>query len=168
MYWKIKMKKYGLSILALCISLGVFSCYTFSGTTLPGHLKTITINPVINQTLDPILAENLTQELIKGFQSRSSLRQVNSGGHSELTVTLTSFTRSPYTTSGAAVTNYQINLAATVKFYDHVKGQMIYEENKLPGFAIFDINAGETEAQGNAKAVSEMVKIILDNTVSGW
>lgn len=157
-----------LMIATFFLALMFSGCYTFSGTTLPGHLKTIKINPVINQTLDPILAENLTQELVRGFQSRSSLRQVNTDGHSELTVTLTSFTRSPYTTSGAAVTAYQLNLVAAVKFYDHVKGQMIYEEPKLPGYAIFDINRGETESQGLSKAVSEMVNLILDKTVSGW
>jgi len=55
-------------------------CYSFSGTTLPPHLRTLRIHPVENQTLEASLGDKITQGLSDGFRSRSNLRPVNEGG----------------------------------------------------------------------------------------
>ena len=150
------------------IVLWLTGCYTFTGSTLPGHLKTIRVFPVEDKTLNPELAEQLTQALIDGFQGKSSLRIVADAGHSELMVKLKSYSHTAYNTSGASVLDYQINLGVEVQFYDKVKGKVLYQEQNLPGFATYSIQNGETETQGQRKAVEAVVNLILDNTVSGW
>lgn len=158
-----------LYCLALAIiSFAFFSCYTFSGTTLPTHLKTIHILPVQNKTLDPILTEKLTQAVISGLQKRSNLRIVNEEGHAELSITLLSASRSPYNTSGSDVTAYQISMQAEVYFVDKVKADTLYSETKLPAYGVYRIDAGETETTGQQKAIDELVQLILDNTLAGW
>lgn len=143
-------------------------CYTFSGTTLPGHLKTIQINPAINQTLDPALAERLTQAVIRGFENRSSLRAVNENGHCELKLVLSTYSHTPYNTSGSDVTDYRIDLSVAVQFYDHIKDKILFEEKSLPGFATYSIVKAQTELDGQKLAIDNIVELILDNTISGW
>jgi PBP1b-binding outer membrane lipoprotein LpoB len=82
------------TIFFLMLILG--GCYTFTGTTLPPHLKTVQVDPVINQTLDPVLAEKLTQAIINGFQSRSTLRIVNENGHCRFTAVLKKYSHEVY------------------------------------------------------------------------
>jgi len=152
----------------LLFGLILTGCYTFTGTTLPAHLKTIQVEPVINETEDPVLAEKLTQAIINGFQLKSSLRAVNENGHCQFTATLKNYSHEPYNTSGSKVTEYRIDMTVHVKFYDNVKNKMIFEEASLPGFGTYSVERNETETNGQQKAIESIVEIILDNTISGW
>ncbi len=143
-------------------------CYTFTGTTLPGHLKTIQVEPVVNQTLDPILAERLTRALIDGFQGRSALRAVNQNGHCLLVTTLKTYTHEIYNTSGQDVIDYRIDISASVRFVDVVKNKVLFEEENLPGFGTYSIRDNQTESTGQQAAIENLVDLILDNTISGW
>ena len=150
----------------LCLMLS--GCYTFTGTTLPSHLKTIRVKQVINKTLDPLLAEKLTQSIIDGFQSKSTLRAVNEQGHCELFTVLKSYSHEPYNTSGLDVVDYQINMVVSVQFMDKVKDKLIFEEENLPGFGTYSISKGQTENDGQKMAMNNIVDLIIDNTISGW
>ncbi len=143
-------------------------CYTFSGTTLPAHLKTVLIQPAENQTLEPVLADDLTKALMEGFRVRSNLRQLNAGGDCELNVTLKQYSHRALSLSQDLVTSYRIDLILSVKFMDKVKNQILYEETNLPSYAQYSPQAGETETLGKQRAVESAVKVILDNTVAGW
>ncbi|MFC1584699.1 LptE family protein [Fibrobacterota bacterium] len=155
-------------LLWITTTLLLTGCYTFTGTTLPSHLKTIHVEPVINQTLDPVLAEKLTKAIIDGFRSKSSLRAVNKNAHCQLTAILKSYSHDVHNTSGADVTEYRIDISVQVRFHDNVKNETIFEEENLPGFATYAVKKGETEASGQQLAIDNIVEIILDNTISGW
>ncbi|MBF0430668.1 MAG: hypothetical protein HQK83_05285 [Fibrobacteria bacterium] len=162
------MRYYRMSVGILVGLFVLCSCYTFTGTTLPSHLKTIRVDPVVNQTLDPILAEKLTQAIINGFQLKSNLRPVNDGGHCKLITTLKKYTHEVYNTSGSDVIDYRIDLVAHVQFVDLKKDKVLFEEENLPGFGVYSVEKGETEMQGQQAAIENLVSIILDNTISGW
>lgn len=152
--------------LAACLTLG--GCYSFSGTTLPGHLRTVRIDPVANRTLESALADRITQGLEEGFRSRSNLRKVNEGGDAELICVLTDYSHRPQTTSGATVTSYRVDLLVSVRFVDRVKGDTLYMDDHVPGYGLYAVDKGETEETGKRQAVESLVKVILDNSVSGW
>jgi hypothetical protein len=154
-----------LSILAACLLAG---CYSFSGTTLPPHLKTVRIDPVINKTLESSLADQITQGLEEGFRSRSNLRKVNDGGDAELITVLTDYSHRPQSTSGATVTSYRVDMLVSVRFVDRVKGDTLYKDDRVPGFGQYSVEKGETEETGKRMAVDNLVKVVLDNSVSGW
>ncbi|MEO6098039.1 MAG: hypothetical protein ABIW76_21195, partial [Fibrobacteria bacterium] len=86
-------------LLAVALLFFAAGCYSFSGTTLPTHLKTVRIDPVGNRTLESALADRITQGLEEGFRSRSNLRKVNEGGDAELICILTDYSHRPQTTS---------------------------------------------------------------------
>jgi hypothetical protein len=152
--------------LAACLALG--GCYSFSGTTLPSHLRTVRIDPVANRTLESALADRITQGLEEGFRSRSNLRKVNEGGDAELICVLTDYSHRPQTTSGATVTSYRVDILVSVRFVDRVKGDTLYKDDNVPGYGLYAVDKGETEETGKRQAVESLIKVVLDNSVSGW
>ena len=152
---------------ALCAAL-LAGCYSFSGTTLPTHLRTIHIHPVANRTLEPDLAERVRRGLEEGFRLRSNLRRVNEGGDAELVCTLTDYSHRPQNTAGDRVTSYRVDMLVSVLFVDRVKGDTLYKDDRVPGFGQYSIEQGETEATGQRQALDNLVKVVLDNTVSAW
>ena len=143
-------------------------CYSFSGTTLPGHLRTIRILPVANRTLEPQITDRVTRGLEEGFRSRTNLRRVNEGGDAELVCALTDYSHRPQTTSGDRVTSYRVDMLLSVILVDKVKGDTLYRDDRVPGFGQYSIEQGQTEETGQRLAVESLVKVVLDNTVSGW
>jgi hypothetical protein len=158
---------HALSLIAAAASLCA-GCYSFSGTTLPKHLRTVRIDPVANKTLESALADQITQGLEEGFRGRSNLRKVNEGGDAELVCTLTEYSHRPLTTSGATVTSYRVDMLVSVLFVDRVKGDTLYKDEHVPGYGTYAVDKGETEETGKRLAVESMVKVVLDNSVSGW
>ncbi len=146
----------------------LIGCYSFSGTTLPQHLRTIHIAPVVNKTLESALADKITAGLEEGFRSRSNLRKVNENGDAELICELIAYSHRPQSTSGATVTSYRVDILAKVRFIDRVKSDTLYKDDQVPGFAQYAVDKGETEEFGQKLAVESLVKVVLDQTVSGW
>ncbi|MDB5051660.1 MAG: hypothetical protein JWO30_4731 [Fibrobacteres bacterium] len=162
------MRPLRLLSLPAAAALLAAGCYSFSGTTLPAHLRTVRIDPVENKTLESALADQITQGLEEGFRSRSNLRKVNEGGDAELRCVLTDYSHRPQTTSGATVTSYRVDLLVSVLFIDRVKGDTLYKDDHVPGYGTYAVDKGETEETGKRLAVESLVKVVLDNSVSGW
>ena len=160
--------KIQIKLVLILSSIFLTGCYTFTESTLPTHLKTININPVVDQTLNPAFAEDLTRGIINGFESSSSLRHVNQNPHCEIRTVLKSYTHEAYNTSGSDVTEYRIELVLEVVFYDRVKNKILFKEENIPGFGTYSILKGETESNGQSATIKNIVDIILSNTVSGW
>lgn len=146
----------------------IIGCYSFSGTTLPSHLRTIRILPVANRTLEPDLADRVTRGLEDGFRRRSNLRRVNENGDAELVCTLTDYSHRPLTTAGDRVTTYRVDMMISVVFVDRVKDDTLFKDDRVPGFGQYSIEKGETEDTGQRLALENLVKVVLDNTVSAW
>jgi len=159
-------------VLGICgvafVSLILVGCYTFSGTTLPAHLRTLRIKPIENKTLESSLPDRIAQGLEEGFRQRTSLRRVNEGGDAELVSVLKSYSHRPQSVSGDKVTSYRVDILMGVVFLDRVKGDTIYKDDQVQGYGAYQIEIGQTEETGQKLAVENLVKVVLDHTVSGW
>jgi hypothetical protein len=155
-------------ILAALAALVVTGCYSFSGSTLPSHLRTIQIHPVENRTLEPALPDRITRGLQEGFRSRSNLRQVNANGNAELYGTVLQYSHTPQSTAGSNVTTWRVDILFRAVFVDNVRGDTLYSDAQIPGYGFYTPDKGETEETGRARAVENLVTIILDNTVLAW
>lgn len=153
---------------ALCLSLALFACYSFSGSTLPPHLRTLRIHPVENRTLDPSLPDRIFRDLQSGFRSRSNLRTVNGGADAELYGTLLQYSHQPQSTSGSDVTTWRVDILFRAVFIDRVRGDTLYADDRIPGYGFYTPDNGETEETGRTRAVESLVKVVLDNTVLAW
>ncbi|KMQ51764.1 hypothetical protein CHISP_1260 [Chitinispirillum alkaliphilum] len=167
------MKRKISLITALFLSTLIIGCgvYSFSGSTLPGHLKSVNIPLFANSTLEPGIAEILTQELDRDILRSNLLRIVNDNGDATITGTITSYSNRPYTYTSPEerqvdVEQYRVVISADVKFYDNIRQQALFE-GVVNGEGVYDFSK-ETEELGKQRAIEEMVEKIMQNSVQSW
>jgi hypothetical protein len=161
-----------MRLLALIAAAGfpllLSGCYSFSGNTLPSHLRTLRVHPVENRTLQASLPDRIFLGLQDGFRSRSSLRPVNTSADAELFGTLLQYSHQPQSTAGSSVTTWRVDILFKAVFVDRVRGDTLYADANIPGYGFYTPDAGETEEIGRTRAIESLVKVVLDNTVLAW
>lgn len=161
-----------LSLLTLVVLSSIAGCiYSFSGSTLPSHLKTVEIPLFSNRSLEPNVADEVTQELSKELLGNNLLKVVQKNGDAEITGNVASYINTPYTfgaseTRQVNVTQYVVRITADVEFMDRKKDEAIYK-GTVSGEGIYDLQK-ENEQAGKAKAIKELVQRIMQNSVQGW
>lgn len=167
------MKKITCKIIAMVIIGTLTSCgvYTFSGSTLASHLKTVDIPLFVNQSLKPGVAEEITQKLNRDVLSSNLLRIVAENGDATISGVVTAYSNTPYTFGVAEqkqvdVQQYVVRIVADVDFYDNKKNESLYK-GSVTGEGIYDF-ATQTEEHGTQIAVDDLVKKILQSSVQSW
>ena len=159
-----------LAVSATIIFIGAFaSCYTFSGSTLPPHLKTVEIPVFGNTTLEPGIDNDVTTELSSEIM-KSQLRPANQDADATISGKVTSYSNRPHTFgAGGAEVNveqYIVQISAEVEFYDNVSARSIYK-GTVSGEGTYDFQ-NESEQIGRDKAVKNLVEKIIQNSVQMW
>ncbi len=159
-------------ITILCLLPLLFaSCkiYTFSGSTLPAHIKTVMIPVFTNKTLEPGIDDDVTTELSKEVL-KSQLRPANSDADATINGSVTRYVNRPHTFgAGGAEVNveqYIVQISAEVEFFDNRKDESIYK-GTVSGEGIY-LFESEDEAIGREKAVKNLVEKIMQNSVQMW
>jgi len=167
-----KLHKLFIMTAMLCmIPLLLASCkiYTFSGSTLPSHIKTVMIPVFINKTLEPGIDDDITTELSKEVL-KSQLRPANSDADATISGAVTRYVNRPHTfgAGGAEVSveQYIVQVSAEVEFFDNKKNESIYK-GTVSGEGIY-LFESEDEAIGRDKAVKNLVEKIMQNSVQMW
>jgi hypothetical protein len=172
-----RLKNWRHLILVLLFSTGLLlnfnSCsYSFTGASVPQHLKTIAI-PVTEDRSPaaiPGVRELLTDELIQKFIDDNSLQVTEqTTANAILECTIVSVTDIPSIVSaGEEITSRRLTINVKVLYKDLVKRTTIFDENftnygdYVPGGSINDRQpAIET-------AVDKISEDILLAVVSGW
>ncbi len=160
-------------LLFFLVAVSLQGCYSFTGGSIPAHLKTIAI-PVFDDRSGAGIAQlrsEHTKALVDKIESQSPLRFTPSMASADalLEGTITSFSDVPGQLSGTterALTN-RITLVVQVTMTDHVKKTPLFTQSFV-GFA--DYYAGNYVAQQQAIAVAlgQINEAIFDRIVSGW
>ena len=156
----------------LTLALLFCNCiYTLSGSSLPSHLKTVEVPLFANQSLEPNIADEITQKISQEIVSGNLLKVVESNGNAVLSGTVTSYTNEPYTYGASAtrqvdVQQYIVRIVADIEFLDIKKDEPIYK-GEVTGEGIYDLSK-QTEQDGKQAAIKEMVQRIMANSVQGW
>ena len=162
-------------LLLLLLWCELCSCgfYTFSGSTLPSHLKTVDIPLFANQSLMPGVAEEVTDALTKRILSMNLLRITSVAGRGDATIRgrVVDYSNTPrtYGTSGArqvTVSEYVVHITVDVEFTDNKSSSFLYK-GKIMGEGIYDF-ATQNEALGRANAEKDVVDQILQHSVQSW
>ncbi|HLV32381.1 MAG TPA: LptE family protein [Chitinispirillaceae bacterium] len=158
----------GVFVLFLFNGCGI---YTFSGSTLPSYLKTVDIPLFINESMEPDVADEITQLFNQQMLSYNMLRIVSERGDATITGTVTSYSNTPYTFGASAakqvdVEQYMVSITANVQFIDNQKSKPLFE-GSVTGEGIYDFKT-ETEETGRTKAVNDLVQRALQNTIQSW
>lgn len=179
-YFGIKTMKFWvlhrLIILILFVSLALinFGCgaYSFTGSSVPSHLKTIYIPVAQDKSVAAIpgLRELLTDDLIQRFIQDNSL-QVSNATNADATLdcVITSVTDIPSIVSaGEQINARKLTINVKVVYKDLVVKKTIFDQNfssfgeYVPGQAV-----NERE-EAIAVAVGHISEDILLAVVSGW
>lgn len=147
------------------------SCYSFTASTLPSHIKTVNIHEVEDKTLDPVLANDIHTAVVEMFKKNAGgVRLVNDEASADFEITLLSYSNKPENfNSNSDVETYRVTIRVSVKFYDNVKDRIIYENKSLSADGTYDVAANETEDRhGQKRAIEKLQDLIISNALAKW
>jgi hypothetical protein len=162
----------GLFIIAGLVNFTSCCSYSFTGASVPSHLKTISI-PVADDRSGagvPGLRELFTTMLTQKFIDDNTLRvsdRVNA--NASLDCTISSYSDAPAVVSGGNnVTTRRITIGIQVIYKDLVKRKNIFEQT-FSNYGDYTGNGGLTEKNAAINiAVDKITEDILLAAVSGW
>jgi len=159
----------GLCIVA-CLLAGC--AYSFTGASVPPHLKTVAIPLVDDQSGlgEPGLREKFTTELIQLFTADNSL-EVSDRGTSDsiLEGTVLSVSDAPaVVTQGEQVTRRRVTVTVRFAFQDMKQRKKLWDKN-FSNWGDYDSGGGLSQRQaGLQEALKKITEDVLLETVSGW
>lgn len=150
--------------------------YSFSGSSLPGHLKTIAIPVFENQSLDPTIAEEVTRGLLEQFLEDNRLKVVREArADCVLEGKVTGYQRRVYSyTSAQEPQEYIVVIELAVALKDRVKSQDIWRQDDLRVTATYAAVAGaqvgqsDSETDARALAIRQLGQEILGKSLEQW
>lgn len=165
------MKIVGFVVSAILITFYGCGIYTFNGSSLPADLKTVDIPLFLNKSMEPNVADEITQELNKQVLSGNLLRIVSKRGDATISGTVTFYENKAYAFSTTEVRQvdvdqYKVTINADVEFYDNKKNKELYK-GTIVGEGIYNFKT-ETEIVGRQMAEKDVVKRVLENSVQSW
>jgi len=169
----IKQSEMGLIVLVLIMAVtATIGCYSFSGSSVPPHLKTIAIPLFDDQSGfgEPGLGEKFTNRLTERFRDDNSLELADkSKSDSILEGTIVSVRDEPaVVVQGETVTKRRITISIKATFQDMKLHKKVWEK-QLSNTGDYDISSGPAERQsGLDAAIEKLTDDLLRQTVSGW
>lgn len=143
--------------------------YSFSGSSIPSHMKTIEIPLFENASYKQLVAENITDKVIDLAQ-KERLKLVSSNGDAILEGKLLSYDNRADDYSGnrsnLQVKSYAVTMTVEVSFKDKVKDKVLYT-GTVTAKGIYDFDS-ESEEVGIRRAVDEIAQKIMNNSLPGW
>jgi len=162
--------------LACVLALGLVGCpYSFTGASVPAHLKTIAIPLADDQSGfgEPGLREQLTTALTNLFISDNSLEVADrSTADAILEGTIVSVSDAPSVVQQGAqqeqVSKRRITVTAKYVFQDMKLRHTVWDKN-FSEWGDYDSGGGASQRQsGLAEAIRKVSEDVLLETVSGW
>lgn len=160
----------------ICLSVALTSCYSFTGGSIPAHLKTLSI-PLADDTSgfgNAQLRESLTQQLVQAFRRENAFSLVQERSDAVLEVSITNISENTATVQQStaqqseAERDKQVIVSVKVVYQDLVKQKQIWEKQFAPP-QTYAIAAG---LQGRDAAIERALKQIANDVllavVSGW
>ena len=171
-----KANKTFLFILFLFLITIDFRCgyYSFSGSSLPPHIRTVAVPMFDNKTSEFGVREDLTDAIIYEFTQDNSLKVTDRrSADSMVSGTIVNIREQAgaYSTD-EKVSEIRVYVTVQSKFEDLKKHKVIWEESITQwGTYNPDNPPGDEEStrqDGIAEAIEKIVADIFNKTVSGW
>jgi hypothetical protein len=146
--------------------------YSFTGSSVPPHLRTVVITLFDDQTgsAEPTLREEFTNRLIERFRQDNSLEVTDlPAADCALEGAVSSFTDQPtIVTAGETVQKARITLGVRALFRDQKLKKTVFEKT-FTAWGEYDIGADPAaRASALTTALDKVTEDILLETVSGW
>lgn len=167
-------KLHFLCLSCIFIAFILSGCYSFTGGTIPPHLKTLNIGNVSDNSGygNPLYKETLTTLLIDKFRRDNSFTLVEYGGDAKLSITINSIAESVMTVEagnrGEIENERKITVSCNVEYFDAVNKKVIWNKS-FSNYNVYRLTDAQT-GRDNAvsKALEQTGEDILMAVVSGW
>ncbi|MBD3420843.1 MAG: hypothetical protein GF398_12055 [Chitinivibrionales bacterium] len=145
--------------------------YSFTDSNIPPHLKSISIPLFVNESLQPGVAEEITESLIEKVTGISSLRFVGGSGDATISGKVTGYSNDPHTYGSSGVRQvdvrqYAVHITIYAEFRDNIKEEQLFK-GRIVGEGIYNFQ-NETEASGRRTAINDAVEQLMQNSLQGW
>jgi len=160
-----------LTILSLiCISLFA-GCYSFTGGSVPDHLKTISLTAVQDNSGfgNPRFRDVLTRRLLDKFRNDNTLVLVESNGDAQLQSTIIRINDDVVSVSpGEVERERRITVSVEAEYTDYVKRKQVWKRT-FSNFQVYLISQGQqAREEAVIAALQQIGEDILLAVVSGW
>jgi hypothetical protein len=145
--------------------------YSFHGSSMPSHIKTIAVVPFRNRTLEPGVETQLTNAVVDVFADDSRIRLGNPGdANAVVEGEVVGYDHGLGNETQAQEYRVTIRLSVVVK--DRVKGKDLWKEPAMVAQEAYHLlGTGEgprNEREARDAAVAKLVEDILSNTLEDW
>jgi hypothetical protein len=166
-----------LSSLLLAVAVGLLpaasGCYSFS-TSLPGHIETVMVPVMENETLRPEVSEDLVTALTGRFVRDNQLQVVQRNADAVLEGTVTGYEDRVFGfNANQQAEEYVVVVTVRLTFRDRVKNRELWSEEAIRGVGNYfvgssDPNQASTAAEALVVALQQIVDITMARTFEGW
>jgi len=170
-----KAAGHAIALLGLAWSLSVLAAgcrYSFTGGSVPPHLKTIAIPIIQDQSGfgDPRLKDQLTDQLVSLFRGDNTLQLADrANADAVLDAVVTRVSDDPLVVNpGELVSERRITVAVHVTLTDQKQRRKMWEKD-FNQWGDYPSGGGPTQRDaGIQEAVKKLTEDILNETVAGW
>jgi len=168
------MRKKNVISLMLFLFIGC-GYYSVSGS-LPGHIKTAAVPLFENETTETGLVEEVTNAVEDAIRSNGAMKIVGEFQADAMVngTIIDVIDEADVYSKDEVASQFRIRILAHVTFFDRVKNRVIWEEERMEGWARYNTSGtseGEesvSREEGIEKALDMLAKEIIDKTVAGW
>lgn len=160
--------------LFLSLMLCLQGCYSFTGATLPPHIKTVAVPPFDEQSGAGVaqLGAEFTEKLIDAIEAQSSLNIESDIGRADALVegAIVSFSDEPSqigSETERAITN-RITIVVRATFTDRIQNKAFFTRTSFNGFDDYNIGDFAAKEQAIETAVDQIVDDLFNRMISNW
>ncbi len=158
------------TIIIIFFSTLFIGCYSFQGSSLPSHIKSIAVPLFKDQSGfgEPSVREDMTSELINLFIKESNLEiEDKTTANAMLECSIVSVNVNPSVVSpGEQVTSQRVTVNVRVIYTDFVLQKKVWERD-FSQWGDYEQNS-ETRNDGITRAIKKITEDIFTETISNW
>jgi hypothetical protein len=166
--------KQGVMLFPILCHLVLLACgvYSFSGSGLPSHIKTVAVPLFGNQTAEYGIKEKLTDEILNSLVEDGKLKVAGrDDADSIINGAVVDYKNVAYTYDKSEnVQEYIVRIYVDVSYEDAKERKVIWEQKRMEGWGTYDVQTEppEDEEMGRERAIAKLAEDIVNQTVAGW
>jgi len=155
----------------IILALFLTGCYSFTGSSIPEHIKTIYISSIRDNSGygNPNYREMLTKNIIDKFRRDNSLELVEGVSDSRLNIVITNISDETSTVkAGELEKERKMTVVCEAEYIDNIKRISLWKKS-FSNYSIYNIeNAQINREQAITDILLQISEDIMLAVVSGW
>jgi hypothetical protein len=149
--------------------------YSFSGSSLPSHIKTVAVPIFANDSTDPQIANEVTDAITQRFLTDNRLKIAGEKrADAVLDGKVVSYDNKVYNyTAGQTPQDYIVVIQVAATLRDASKNKEIWKDDQMTVSAVYSIVPGSSEpltseSEARTKAITDLAEDVLAHTFEQW